>query len=110
MKAKLLALITGLLAGCLDQQPLQARELKDLKVLYIGSERAGEFVPFLKKYVAQIDARKRSGFNAADAAAFDVVLLDWPQGEETREMRKLKSPSGAARNGASQPCCWEAQG
>ncbi len=30
----------------------------------------------------------------SDAAPFDVVLLDWRQGEETREMRKLRSPLG----------------
>ena len=33
-------------------------------------------------------------FEVSDAAAFDVILLDWPQGEETREMRKLRSPLG----------------
>src|SRR5439155_23218335 len=95
MKTKLLTLIAGLLAGWSSHQPLHAGELKDLKVLYIGSERTGEFVPFLKKHVAQVETRKRTGFNAADAAAYDVVLLDWPQGEETREMRKLRSPLGS---------------
>jgi len=38
----------------------------------------------------------------ADAQAFDVVLLDWPQGEETREMRKLTSPLGQ-RDGWNKP-------
>src|SRR3954470_3881462 len=72
----------------------QGKELKELKVLYIGSERPEQFLPFLEKHVAQVESRKRSAFVPADAAAFDVVLLDWPQGEETREMRKLKSPLG----------------
>src|SRR5207244_598768 len=95
VKTKLLTIIAGLLAGWFSPQPLQARELKDLKVLYIGSERTDQFVPFLKKHVAQVDTSKRSSFNAADAEGFDVVLLDWPQGEETREMRKLRSPLGS---------------
>src|SRR5882724_5215469 len=29
-----------------------------------------------------------------EARDFDVVLFDWPQGEETRDMRKLGSPLG----------------
>src|SRR6266404_5810044 len=94
MKTKLLTILLGLIAGWFSQQPTQASELKDLKVLYIGSERAEEFVPFLKKHVAQVENKKRSGFNLAGAAGFDVVLLDWPQGEETRAMRKLRSLLG----------------
>ena len=95
MKTTLLTICAGLLAGWFSQQQLQAKELRDIKVLYIGSERTGEFVPFLKKHVAEVESRKRFGFNAADAEGFDVVLLDWPQGEETREMRKLRSPLGS---------------
>jgi hypothetical protein len=75
--------------------PTHAKDLKDLKILYVGSERTGDFVSFLKKYVADVESRNRSGFKPADAAGFDVVLLDWPQGPETREMRKLTSPLGA---------------
>ena len=69
--------------------------LPDLKVLYVGNERAAAYVDFLTGKVARIEATTRNEFKVSDAAAFDVVLLDWPQGEETREMRKLKSPLGA---------------
>ena len=50
---------------------------------------------FLSGKVAEIEAKSRADFKVSDAAAFDVVLLDWPQGEETREMRKLRSPLGS---------------
>jgi hypothetical protein len=79
-------------------QTSPAKELSDLKVLYVGTERTADFVGFLKSKVAKIEARPRAGFKASDAEPFDVVLLDWPQGEETREMRKLTSPFGAREN------------
>ena len=65
---------------------------------HIGSERTAEFIPFLKHNVAHVESRDRHQFNPADAAAFDVVLLDWPQGEETRDMRHLTSPLGSREN------------
>src|SRR5688572_5122584 len=73
---------------------LHAKPLSELKILYVGSERAESFTSFLKGKVAQVEARERKDFKPADATPFDVVLLDWPQGEETREMRKLTSPLG----------------
>jgi len=71
-----------------------ANELRELKVLYVGTERASAYIDFLSGKVAKIEAKRREAFKVGDAAAFDVILLDWPQGEETREMRKLKSPLG----------------
>lgn len=71
-----------------------ARELSELKILYVGKERAADYVGFLKPKVARIENRLLSNFKPTEAAAFDVILLDWPQGEETREMRKLTSPLG----------------
>ena len=89
-------LSAGLLLGLTAAVPasVRAEELRDLKVLYVGSERESAFVGFLSGKVARIEARSRRDFQPRDAAPFDVVLLDWPQGEETREMRKLKSPLG----------------
>jgi hypothetical protein len=89
-------LSAGLLLGLTAAVPTSAcaEELRDLKVLYVGSERASAYVGFLSGKVARIEARSRQDFQPRDAAPFDVVLLDWPQGEETREMRKLKSPLG----------------
>src|SRR5262249_54054217 len=44
--------------------------------------------------IGQIEAKRRDVFQVADAAAFDVILLDWPQGEYARDMRRLTSPLG----------------
>jgi hypothetical protein len=93
MKTPLFLTITLLAMLLIQSSP--AKELSELKVLYVGTERTSDFVDFLKAKVAKIEARPRAGFKASDAEPFDVVLLDWPQGEETREMRKLTSPLGA---------------
>jgi len=94
MRNRILIVIAVLASGLSGWLPAQAKELKELKVLYVGSERPEQFLPFLKQHVAQVQSRNRSGFVPADAAAFDVVLLDWPQSGEISEMRKLKSPLG----------------
>jgi hypothetical protein len=86
-----MSVILGLASGLQST----AKDLATLKVLYVGSERAADYVNFLHGKVAQIEAKSRAQFNPADADPFDVVLFDWPQGEETREMRKLRSPLGA---------------
>jgi hypothetical protein len=87
-------LSAAILLGMIATASANAKELRDLKVLYVGSERASEYIGFLSGKVAQIDAKRRDAFHVRDAAAFDVILLDWPQGEEAREMRQLKSPLG----------------
>jgi hypothetical protein len=88
------SLSAALLFGMIATASANAKDLRELKVLYVGSERASAYVGFLSGKVAQIEAKRRDAFEVRDAAAFDVILLDWPQGEETREMRKLKSPLG----------------
>src|SRR5262249_49275319 len=80
-------LLVSLALGANAAGDAVARELKDLKVLYVGSERASVYGDFLKDKVAQIDTKTRSDFKPADATPYDVVLLDWPQGPDTREMR-----------------------
>ena len=92
----------ALLVGLVLNGAVSGAELTDLKVLYVGSERSSEYVEFLKGKVATVEARSRESFQPRDAARFDVVLLDWPQGEETREMRKLRSPLGT-REGWNKP-------
>jgi hypothetical protein len=94
MKNRILMGIAVLAAALSGGLPAQGKELKELRVLYVGAERPEQFLPFLQHHVANVESRKRTGFVPADAVGFDVVLLDWPQGEETREMRKLKSPLG----------------
>ena len=72
-------------------------DLDKLKVLYIGdtgTPRAQHFTGFLGKNVARVEAVSRKDFKPADAAEFDVVLLDWPQSETAGEERKGRSPLG----------------
>ena len=94
MRITLSHLAGALLAAALTHLSVGAKDLSELNLLYVGSERTGEFVTFLKSKVARIENRPRAGFKIADATPCDVGLLDWPQGEETREMRKLVSPLG----------------
>jgi hypothetical protein len=113
--------LVPLLLGLVASPVTHSAELAELKVLYVGSERAQDYVDFLKGKVALAEAMSRESFRPADAARFDVVLLDWPQGEATREMRKLKSPLGT-REGWSKPTvllgsaglnlavCWKLKG
>lgn len=99
----------------------RATELTDLKILYVGTERAEDYVEFLKGKVALVEAKSRSEFRPEYANRFDVVLLDWPQGEETREMRKLSSPLGKREAwrkptvllgsaGLNLAVCWKTKG
>src|SRR5262249_55253273 len=85
------ALVLGIVAG----ETARAGELGELKVLYVGSERASDYLSFLRGKVALVEAKSRNDFRPSDAERFDVVLLDWPQGEETREMRTIRSPLGS---------------
>jgi hypothetical protein len=87
-------LIIAAFAALIPCQRLAAKELSELTVLYIGAERTAEYVSFLKHNVARVESKDRHVFRPADAEAFDVVLLDWPQNEETRDMSKLRSPLG----------------
>src|SRR5437773_6183550 len=76
---------------------VKAADLDKLKVLYIGdtgTPRAQQFTGFLAKNVARVEAASRKDFKPADAAEFDVVLLDWPQSQTAREERKGQSPLG----------------
>jgi hypothetical protein len=72
--------------------------LDELKVLYIGdvgAPRAQQFTGFLSKNVGRVDAASRKDFRPVDADDFDVVLLDWPQSEKTREEWQAgRSPLG----------------
>jgi len=70
------------------------RQLNELRVLYVGSERPEEYIEFLRNHVGQIEAVSREAFQPERATNIDVVLLNWPQSPETHEMRKLRSPLG----------------
>jgi hypothetical protein len=68
-----------------------AAELQKLKVLYVGdlrAARASEFAGLLKTNVGGFGTAAISTFKPEQAAQFDVVLLDWPQSGELREMKR----------------------
>jgi len=96
---KVLINITAvLLLGARLATAAGSADLDQLKVLYIGdsgTSRAQHFKGFLAKNVGRVEVTSRKDFTPSDAAAFDVVLLDWPQSNTGREEGKGKSPLGA---------------
>jgi hypothetical protein len=89
--ASLLAIV---MCGWLLNESAYAKDLADLKILFVGSERTTEFLDFLKDKVAHVAATKRADFRVSDASPYDVVLLDWPQVGGPLETRKVASPLG----------------
>jgi len=90
-----LAIIVALSWVLIGTAVASAAELADLKILYVGTERATDYVDFLTGEVSRIEATSRAAFRPSHATGFDVVLFDWPQSSETRDMRKLSAPLGA---------------
>ena len=75
----------------------EATDLDKLKVLYVGdtnTPRAQHFTGFLGENVGRVEAASRKDFQPAQAAEFDVVLLDWPQSVTARDERNGRSPLG----------------
>src|SRR5262249_52045088 len=97
MKSLLQLALVALLASGLTARA-RSGNLDVLKVLYVGdtgTPRAQQFTGFLGKNVGRVEAASRKDFRPADAADFDVVLLDWPQSEKTREeWQSGRSPLG----------------
>jgi len=86
----------------------EAKELSELKILYVGDkrgyagdERANEFVSFLQPLAAKVASEDREVFRPDDAAPFDVVVLDWPQ-DGARDFPPKESPLGP-RAGWNKP-------
>src|SRR5262249_13965362 len=94
---RLLQLAVVALVACGLTPLSRAGDLDQIKVLYVGdtgTPRAQHFLGFLSKNVGRVEAASRKDFAPADAADFDVVLLDWPQSNTAREERKARSPLG----------------
>jgi len=112
----LFLLLTGTLSRVAD-----AKGLKELRVLFVGSERADEFVPFLQEHVSVVESVTREAFNPVDAEKFDLVILDWPQSAGARMERTKTSPLGERENwsrptvllgsaGLNLACAWQLRG
>ena len=87
-------LATLLLATLWMQPASEAKSLSELRILYVGSERSTEFIAFLKPQFHQVEGRTTENFNFTNAEPFDVVLLDWPHGEEVHSLTEPASPLG----------------
>lgn len=94
-RARALGLVFVVMLAGLQSVP--AKELKELKVLYIGeagSPRSAAFNDFLKLKVGQVEIAARWLFKPDQAADFDVVLLDWPQSDRGDSANSKRSPLG----------------
>ena len=69
-------------AGAAKAEAFAADALLPQRVLYVG-QREADFAPFLRQHFAKVQciARSNTGIDQAVVKDFDVVLLDWPQGE-----------------------------
>lgn len=106
----------------LCSQSVDATELKRLRIAYVGSERAEEFVRFLEDHVASVESFSREKFDPSGAEKFDVVLLDWPQSSDARaERERMWSPLGKREDwnrptvllgsaGLNLACVWQLRG
>jgi hypothetical protein len=94
MKTSIARLIAAAMALLTSDSTTPAKELEELSLLYVGSERAAEFLPFLQRNVARVETKTREGFRPAEAASFDVVLLDWPQTGRSGDFPPKSSPLG----------------
>ena len=74
-----------------------AADLKKLSVLYVADgddTRTEAFGKLLGAHVAKHEIVKRKAFNPIKAQPFDVVLLDWHQGQDTQAEWKQSCPLG----------------
>jgi hypothetical protein len=97
-------LSAGLLLGLTAAVPASvcAEELRDLKVLYVGSERASAYVGFLSGKVARIEARSRHRLTSSCSTG--------RRGKKPAKCESSSRRSAGAKNGRSRPCYWEARG
>ncbi len=91
--------IAGTMLSLLAGTNTLAGNVEKIKLLYVGeptnSARAKQVVSFLQKNTGQTEAVDRRGFRPEQASGFDVVVLDWPQSDNTDQEWKRPSPLGA---------------
>jgi hypothetical protein len=91
---RLVVLIGAVLIGLVEPAVAQEPKTIDLRVLYVGAtttQRGRAYAKFLQGHFRNAAAKERNGFDPQQAAAFDVVLLDWSQSERPA---KPMSPLG----------------
>lgn len=93
-------LLGWLLAGAGVAQERNAKPAAkiDLSVLLVAGKAEGrraDYAAFLRKHFTEVATAVRETFDPKKAEGVDVVLLDWPQGDEARKMREAgKTPLG----------------
>jgi hypothetical protein len=76
---------------------LGAKDLKSLKVLYVGdpdTPRGKSIEELIRPSVSEYAAAKRDTFEPKSAAAYDVVVLDWPQDSANFRIPNFAAPLG----------------
>jgi len=90
------ALVAAVLAATVAAQQQEPNK-HPLRVAYVGqpgTPRADAFAAFLREHFDAVDVCKR-GDDPAPLQDHDVVLLDWPQGDDARAERQAGgSPLG----------------
>jgi hypothetical protein len=89
----LIAIIAAL-ASTLWSLAGEPEKKTNLSVLYVGNSsmpRGRAYAEFLGKHFRKVEAVERKGFDAQRAEPFDVVVLDWSQGDRPE---KPTSPLG----------------
>jgi hypothetical protein len=71
----------------------------ELNILYVGNAstpRGKAYAEFLRRHFRRVAAAERKEFDPRQAAAFDVVVLDWSQNDRPRsdQPQKPVSPLG----------------
>jgi hypothetical protein len=93
---KLLLILLTVVVSCCTVAAADAAVLP-LRVLYIG-HRPGEFAPLLQAHFVKVETVPLNQFQPPQAAAFDVVLLDWPQSGTMHGAWLAGSPLGARKD------------
>ena len=95
---RLAALAVGVGVMCVSGMArAEPAEKISLNVLYMGqpeSARANDFAQFLREHFAKVEVMDVAKFDAAQTAAYNVVILDYdPASREIGRLSKLKLPA-----------------
>ena len=97
--ARPLATLSASIALALSAVAADSERSRDLKILYAGhsgTEREKDFVAFLSKHFASVEAAEVEGLSESRARRFDVTILDY-------DGRGFNSPQPAISRGYTRP-------
>ncbi|NUM52700.1 MAG: hypothetical protein HUU46_03560 [Candidatus Hydrogenedentes bacterium] len=79
---KWVLVFVSIFVSAVAQEPATRFPLKLILVSNLDSKRTPEYLDFLSQQFLSVESIGRHAFKLSDAKRADVVLLDWPQGEE----------------------------